>query len=204
MRVLAILSIAGIIAFSGCSGGATRSTNAVGLRNSELEQTARTKLAAEPQLAIAIRVSANADTNSVTLSGTVPSEQLRSEAVELVKASRNGLIVTDTIAVRPLEVPRNEYTEDMAREAREKAKIIGDKIGATLNDAWLYTKITAKLIGNSETPVRKINVDVFDGVVTLRGEVETTKSKEEAERIARDTEGVRRVRNLLKVAVAVG
>ena len=198
MQVLAIFSIAGSLALSGCSSGATQSTS---LRNSELEQTARSRLASEPQLASAIRVSANSDKNEVTLSGTVPSEYLRNEAVERAKSSRDGLIVTDTIAVKPLEVSRSEYTEDMARQAREKAKIIGDKIGDTLNDAWLYTKITAKLIGNSETPVRKINVDVFDGVVTLRGEVETLKAKEETERVARGTEGVKRVRNLLTVAV---
>src|SRR5882672_3149557 len=117
MQVLVMFSIVGILALSGCSRDGTQSTNAASLRNSELELTARAKLASEPQLAGAIRVSANSDKNEVTLSGTVSSEQLRSEAVELAKSSRDGLIVTDTIAVKPLEVSRSEYTEDMARKA---------------------------------------------------------------------------------------
>jgi osmotically-inducible protein OsmY len=101
--------------------------------------------------------------------------------------------------VKPREISRSEYTEDMAREAREKAKTAGDKIGTSINDAWIHTKITSKLVSDKDTPARKINIDVVDGIVTLRGEVNTTIAKDEADRVAKDTEGVRRVRNLLKV-----
>jgi osmotically-inducible protein OsmY len=87
----------------------------------------------------------------------------------------------------------------MAREARERAKASGDKIGTSVNDAWIHTKITTKLIGDKDTPARKINIDVVDGIVTLRGEVTSTTAKDEADRVAKDTEGVRQVRNLLKV-----
>jgi len=82
---------------------------------------------------------------------------------------------------------------------REKAKSAGDTLGKSIDDTWIHTKITTKLIGNSETPARKINVDVVNGVVTLRGAVETPTAKEEAERVAKTTDGVKRVRNLLKV-----
>src|SRR5437762_578902 len=70
---------------------------------------------------------------------------------------------------------------------------------AGFSDSDLERMVTAKLIGNSETPARKVNVDVVDGVVTLRGVVETATAKEEAERVAKTTDGVKRVRNLLKV-----
>jgi osmotically-inducible protein OsmY len=42
-------------------------------------------------------------------------------------------------------------------------------------------------------------VDVDRNVVTLRGTVETAMEKAEAERIAKETEGVTRVNNQLKV-----
>jgi osmotically-inducible protein OsmY len=103
------------------------------------------------------------------LSGTIPSEELRNKAVELAKASKDPLTIMDKIDVKPPEVSRNEYTESMAREARDKAKVVGDKIGNTIDDAWIHTKITAKLMGNKNTPARKINVDVMNNVVTLRG-----------------------------------
>jgi osmotically-inducible protein OsmY len=44
-----------------------------------------------------------------------------------------------------------------------------------------------------------INVDTRDGVVTLKGSVETDAEKQMAETIARETEGVTRVVNDLSV-----
>jgi osmotically-inducible protein OsmY len=198
MRVVLTFSMLGILALSGCSRSGT---NAAGPSNSDLEQAIKAKMAAEPELARAISVRANADKKEVTLSGTVPSESLRTEAIRLAKSSGEGLILTDTIDVRPRELARSDYTAEMAREAREKAKALGQTIGDSLDDAWIHTKITAKLIGNSQTPGRKIDVDVVNRVVTLRGTVESAAAKEEAERIAKETEGVQRVRNLVKVAV---
>jgi osmotically-inducible protein OsmY len=87
----------------------------------------------------------------------------------------------------------------MASEARARAKALGDSIGSSIDDAWIHTKITSKLIVDKDTPARKINVDVVDNVVTLRGQVTSVAAKEEAERIAKETESVKRVRNLLKV-----
>jgi osmotically-inducible protein OsmY len=103
------------------------------------------------------------------------------------------VVVTDKIDVKPRELTRNDYTTDLAREQREKAKASGEKVGDSIDDAWIHTKITSKLVANSQTPARKINVDVVNGDVTLRGQVENAAAKEEAERIAKDTEGVKRV-----------
>lgn len=198
MRVLVTFSILAILIFSGCSRSGT---NAGGLSSADMEQAIKAKMATEPELANAISVSASADKNEVTLSGTVPSESLRTEAVQIAKSSREGVIVTDKIDVKPRDLSRSDYTAEMAREARQKAKAAGETVGDSIDDAWIHTKITAKLIGNSQTPARKINVDVVNKVVTLRGTVENAAAKEEAERIAKETEGVQRVRNLLKVAV---
>jgi osmotically-inducible protein OsmY len=98
--------------------------------------------------------------------------------------------------------PTPKYTEEQAREERERAKANKETVGQSLEDAWIHTKIVAKLIGNTATPERKINVDVVDGAVTLRGTVDTAEAKTEAERTAKDTEGVKKVTNQLKVAPA--
>jgi len=91
------------------------------------------------------------------------------------------------------------YTEEQARDEREKAKANKETVGQSLEDAWIHTKVVAKLITNSQTPERKINVDVVDGAVTLRGQVDTAEGKTEAERLAKDTDGVKSVKNELKV-----
>jgi osmotically-inducible protein OsmY len=44
-----------------------------------------------------------------------------------------------------------------------------------------------------------MNIDVVNGVVTLRGIVDSPDAKAEASRIAMDTDGVKKVNNLLRV-----
>ena len=102
----------------------------------------------------------------------------------------------------PTATPTPKYTEEQAREEREKAKANKETIGQSLEDAWIHTKLVAKLIGDTKTPERKINVDVVDGAVTLRGEVDTAEAKAEAERVAKETDGVKKVTNQLKVVPA--
>ena len=98
------------------------------------------------------------------------------------------------------EKMRGNYTEKEAQEERERAKSSKETIGDTLDDAWIHTKIVAKLIANSTTPERKINVDVVKNVVTLRGTVDTADEKAAADKIAKETDGVKSVVNQLKVA----
>ena len=138
----------------------------------------------------------------MTLSGTVTTQDQRTRAVALAKSAKSGLVVTDKIDVKPTEISRADYTDQLAKEAREKASRAGDKIGDKLEDAWIHTKIVAKLVADSDTPERKINVDVVNNVVTLRGTVNTNEAKAEAGRIAKDIDGVRGVRNLLKVSAS--
>ena len=111
---------------------------------------------------------------------------------------------TGTITTRtePTATPTPRYTEEQAREERERAKANKETIGQSLDDAWIHTKIVAKLISDTQTPERKINVDVVDGAVTLRGEVDTAEAKAEAERVAKETDGVKKVTNQLKVVPA--
>lgn len=106
------------------------------------------------------------------------------------------------VSATPTATPTPKYSEEQAREERERAKANKETIGQSLEDAWIHTKIVAKLITDADTPERKINVDVLDGAVTLRGTVDTAEAKTEAERMAKETEGVKKVTNQLKVAPA--
>jgi len=116
-------------------------------------------------------------------------------------ANANTAITTRTEPTATA-TPTPRYTEEQAREEREKAKANKETIGQSLDDAWIHTKIVAKLIGDSQTPERNINVDVVDAAVTLRGQVDTADANAEAERVAKDTDGVKKVTNDLKVVPA--
>jgi osmotically-inducible protein OsmY len=203
--ILATLLLAFSLGLSGCSSGEDRygtasSSPGAKMTDDGLEDAIEAKINADMQLKEAgLSVDANAETNTATLTGTVESQALRSKAEEMAKSAHAGLTVKNEIAVKPREVTRAEWTEDNARDERTKAKDLGDTIGETLDDTWIHAKIVTKLIGNMDTPERKINVDVNNNVVTLRGTVDTAEAKTEAERVAKETEGVKRVNNQLKV-----
>ena len=195
-----------LLGLTGCetdmTQNATNTTKST-MTDSELENAIKAKIESDAQLkAAGIGVDADVEDKTATLSGTVETQSLRTKAVELAKSAHAGLAITDKIDVKPREVTRSEYTEEMAKEARAKAKGYGESIGDSLDDAWIHTKVVAKLIGNSTTPQRKINVDVVKNAVTLRGEVDDNEGKAEAERIAKSTEGVKSVKNMLVVKKA--
>jgi osmotically-inducible protein OsmY len=202
MRILITFVVSAGLGLVGCSTGNTsaKSNPNPAPSNRDLEQSVKGKLAADPQTASAnLDVTADASKNQVTLSGTLYSESERTEAVNDAKDAQPGLSVVDKIEVKPGEIPLSAYTGEMARQAREQAQTRGDKVGTSLEDAWIHTKIASKLITNSETPARDIHIDVRKGVVTLRGTVNAASQKADAGRIATDTDGVKRVNNLLHI-----
>jgi len=68
-----------------------------------------------------------------------------------------------------------------------------------VKDAEITSKIKAKLAASGEVNPFNVDVDTNEGEVTLQGRVAKESAKVEAERLARDTEGVKRVINLIKV-----
>jgi hyperosmotically inducible periplasmic protein len=184
--------------------GSTQAARESNLTDSELKDQIQQRLNADADLRAAnLDVSADVEDNMVTLSGTVTSEALRTKAVNMAKAAHPGVTVQDKIDVKPQEavreVSRSEYTPEHARQERDRAKANNETVGDSLDDAWIHSKIVTKLIADKDTPEHKINVDVNNNVVTLRGWVNNAEQKQEAERIATQTEGVKRVNNQLKI-----
>jgi hyperosmotically inducible protein len=66
-------------------------------------------------------------------------------------------------------------------------------------DIEITAKVKAKLTADPEINPLRIDVDTLDGRVTLSGKVRTERQREEAEALARGTEGVLEVVNLLEV-----
>ena len=206
MKSLMVLVLGGCMAFAvGCSGErdntteAARETGAT-MSDSELKDKIQKRMDADPEMKNAdLSIDADSSRNAVMLSGTVASARLRSKAVELARSAHPGLNVENRIEVRAAEVSRQDYTPEMARKEVERAKAHKETIGDSIDDAWIHAKIVAKLVGDTDTPARKINVDVKNNMVTLRGTVNTSSEKMEAERVAKDTDGVKSVNNQLKV-----
>jgi hyperosmotically inducible periplasmic protein len=200
LLVLAIGILAVVTGLAACSSQPTEAKAVPKMSNDELDRLVTAKINSDAALvAYKLDVDADADKNAVTLSGTVPTESLRMKAVDAAKTVSAGLVVTDKIDVKPGNIDRKDYTEDMAREARDRASKSSESIGGSLDDAWIHTKIRSKLLGQGEFPGGSLNVDVKNNAVTLRGTVATKADRTKAEQIARTTEGVKSVRNQLVI-----
>ena len=72
-------------------------------------------------------------------------------------------------------------------------------VGQEMKDSWITSKAKTKFVFNGDVKARRIKVETQQGVVTLRGKVDTAQERATAEHIARDLDGVTSVRNALEV-----
>lgn len=77
---------------------------------------------------------------------------------------------------------------------------VGPVARAVLDDAGVTARVKAKLLADPEVGGMYIDVDTLDGKVTLNGKVKSQDERAEAEKLARHTEGVKQVVNLIEVA----
>ena len=96
-------------------------------------------------------------------------------------------------------VTREEYDKSRADYERDKGS---STIGSGANDSWLWFKTRAALLTTNDLRESTVNVDVVNDVVTLKGTVATAAQKTKAEQVAKDIDGVKSVKNELKVAPA--
>jgi BON domain-containing protein len=72
-------------------------------------------------------------------------------------------------------------------------------VGTQVDDAAITAAVKAKLAADGDINPFNIDVDTNEGVVTLQGRVEKAEARTKAEQLARETDGVKRVINLVKV-----
>jgi hypothetical protein len=94
-------------------------------------------------------------------------------------------------------VSREEYDKNKADYEKDKG---GSTIGTGANDSWLWFKTRAALLSTSDLRESTINVDVVNGVITLKGTVANAAQKASAVKVANGIEGKASVKDELKVA----
>jgi osmotically-inducible protein OsmY len=120
----------------------------------------------------------------VTLTGLVDNTADRDEAVMIARKTDGVTGLSDHLRVKG-----------------ETAATTGtvDKAAGTVSDSWITGKIQARYFLDDAVKGREINVDTKDGVVTLRGTVDSYSERLAAASIARNTDGVKEVRDELSV-----
>jgi osmotically-inducible protein OsmY len=88
-----------------------------------------------------------------------------------------------------------------SRTHNTRASAPGDRGAATSQpaDSTLTAKVKAKLLSDDMLNALKIDVDTQGGTVFLSGVVDTPEQKRKAVQIAKNTEGVQKVEDNLKV-----
>jgi len=123
-------------------------------------------------------ISVETEKNVVTLSGFVESQAQAEKAVAVAKKVEGVTSVSDKLHVRDgKEQSAKGYAGDTATTSEIKAKLLADDI----------------------VPLRKVKVETTDGVVQLSGTVDSKAQSDRAESIAKAIDGVKSVKNDLKV-----
>ncbi|MGG7446248.1 molecular chaperone OsmY [Kosakonia oryzendophytica] len=123
-------------------------------------------------------ISVKTEKKVVTLSGFVESQAQAEQAVSVAKGVQGVASVSDKLHVRD---GKNQSVKGYA------------------GDTATTSEIKAKLLADDVVPSRKVKVETTDGVVQLSGTVDSQAQSERAESIAKAIDGVKSVKNDLKV-----
>ena len=125
-----------------------------------------------------------------TLTGEVESDVERDLAEQVALGVEGVTEVDNRLQVSGEEVQRQADSER--------------SFSARINDATTTATVKSKLLWNRNTEGLDIKVSTRNGIVTLEGQAQSDAASELAERLARNTEGVRQVDNQLKVTAEAG
>jgi osmotically-inducible protein OsmY len=144
----------------------------------------KTKFAADDTVK-ASQINVDTSDKVVTLSGTVDSQAAKTRALELARETKGVVRVSDQLTV-------HDMTADVAPAP--------DAARASFSDAAITASVKTKLLADTSVGGLKIDVDTRDGVVTLTGKVKSQAERDQALRIARESDGVKTVDDKLTVS----
>lgn len=153
----------------------------------------------------------------VTLQGTVTSEAGRARAQELARKNDGVKNVVNQLRIAPAHDNKAERAMDKTKDktaraadkAEDKLDKAGDKsasaakkTGRAIDDGWIKSKIYAQYLADWNTVLddSDIDVDVSNNFVTLNGSVKSAAARAKAVDIAKKTDGVKGVKDNLRVA----
>ncbi len=127
-----------------------------------------------------VTVTDDADKNTVTLGGTLHSEDAKNRAADVAKSAAPNRTIANEISVQPV-----------GDESQAKA------VQSNLDDG-IENNYKAALIA-SRLNKQSIHYDAKNGVLTLKGTVKTAQQKAEAEQLASKIPNVQQVVNQIDV-----
>jgi len=127
-----------------------------------------------------VSVSEDADKNTITLGGTLHSEEAKQKAGDVAKANAGPRAIANEVSVQPV---------GQESDAKSIASNIDDGIENNYKAALVEKGL------NKE----HIKYDAKNGVLTLKGSVKSTTQRKEAEQIAQAVPNVQQVLNQIEI-----
>jgi hyperosmotically inducible periplasmic protein len=103
------------------------------------------------------------------------------------------LAATAVLVAMPAFACNRAQTSREAERATEQVKTAAEQAGEKLADSWLTAKIQAQFFVDEDIKSRYINVSSRDGVVKLKGFVESDDARRQVLEITRNTDGVKQI-----------
>lgn len=159
-----------------------------------IEENIDKALKSDPSLADSSISVKSVNKGVVLLSGKAASSNDNLRALYFA-ASQPGVVRVAS----EIESPDTLSDDDFRTEADPKDTAATRNPGGVMSDLWITSAVKMKLASDSRTPATEINVDTYNGVVTLFGIVPTKGSKSAAHDIAHGVSGVKGVENEIEV-----
>jgi len=104
-------------------------------------------------------------------------------------------LVAGLMAVAPLTAGAQDKTD----KAVDKTKSVTQDAKVAVTDSWVTSKTKIALFADDRVKGSEVKVETKDGVVHLRGKVDSAEAKAAADSIAKGIDGVKSVKNDLQV-----
>jgi osmotically-inducible protein OsmY len=127
-----------------------------------------------------VTVAEDADKNTITLGGTLHSEDAKQQAANVAKQNAGARIIVNEVSVQPVG------QESQART-----------VNSNLDDA-IESNYKAALVAKGLNK-EQIRFDAKNGVLTLKGKVKTQSERKQAEQLAQAVPNVQQVLNEIDV-----
>lgn len=208
-RCAAVVAAAGLVVTVACAQ-----------TDAGITTNVKTKFAADETVK-AYQVDVDTRNGVVTLSGAVETSTAKEQAIRIARETNGVRDVIDQIRVgeatatfgSDLERRAESGAAELKQEGREAAGAVreagreaadwagnaADKTGAVVADAAITSAVKVKLLADTTVKGLKIDVDTDGGTVTLNGTVSSRAEADRAMMLARNTEGVKRVVDNMRV-----
>ncbi|MGH9314644.1 MAG: BON domain-containing protein [Vicinamibacterales bacterium] len=172
-----------------CAIGVVLLTAACAKSDAGITTAVKSRMAADDTVK-AYQVNVDTKDRVVTLTGEVPSTAAKEQAVQIARSTDGVASVVDNLTVAAAAAGTG---------FGDSAAATAGRIGDAASDAMITSALKTKFLADPDVAGLKIDIDTSAGVVTLIGTVKTQIEKDEALRIARETDGVKNVVDRLTI-----